>query len=171
MSVLFSEHQIDEKLGHLAPEIVADLGSSFTVVPILTGGFVFAADLCRALFRAGADPEIDFLQLASYGEARESSGSVRIVKDLAAPVEGQTVLIVDDVFDTGRSIQFAIDLMRGRGASRIATCVAVRKEKPRPVEADVDYALFETGGEAFLVGYGMDDAGGKRAMPDIEIIE
>jgi len=170
MSVLFSEQQIHDKLGGLAPKIIDDLGSSFTVVPILTGGFIFAADLCRALFRAGADPEIDFLQLASYGEARESSGSVRIVKDLTAPVEGQTILIVDDVFDTGRSIQFAIDLLRGRGASRIATCVAVRKEKPRPVAADVDYALFETGGEAFLVGYGMDDAGCKRAMPDIGVI-
>lgn len=171
INCLYTEDEIRDGLKALAPQIVARLGKTFTVVPVLTGGFVFAADLCRALYRVGADPEIDFLQLASYGNERESSGEVRIVKDLTATVEDQIVLIVDDVLDSGRSIHFARQLLLDRGAANVVSCVAIAKDKVRDQPVDADFALFRTGGEAFLVGYGMDDAGMKRALPEISTLD
>jgi hypoxanthine phosphoribosyltransferase len=167
MQVLYTETEIADALAALAPRIVADLGQSFTMIPILNGGFMFGADLARALYRADADPEVDFLQLSSYGAGRESSGEVRLLKDLNAPVEGQAVLLVDDVLDSGRSLYHARRLVTERGASRVAICVAVDKRVPRAHEVEADYALFRRDGNAFLVGYGMDDAGVRRAMPQI----
>ena len=170
MDILFDETRIARRTETLAAEIVRDLGTDFVLAPILTGGFVFGADLARALTRAGADPEIDFVQLASYGAGRESSGLVRVVKDFTHEMKGQTVLLVDDVLDSGRSLAHAVAMLREREAGRVAVAVAVRKEKPRAAVIEADYAAFEAPGDAFLVGYGMDDAGGKRGMPGIGVL-
>lgn len=167
MKTLFTEADIARRTDEVAREIVADLGPHFVLAPILTGGFVFGADLARALYRAGADPEIDFVQLASYGSSRESSGLVRVVKDFTLPLEGQTVLLVDDVLDSGRSLAHAKGMLRERKAARAAIAVAVRKNKPRSAEVEADFAAFAAPGDAFLVGYGMDDAGQKRGIPFI----
>ena len=170
MEVLFDEARIAARTEALAVQIVRDLGPHFVLAPILTGGFVFGADLARALSRAGADPEIDFVQLASYGAGRESSGLVRVVKDFTHDLSGQTVLLVDDVLDSGRSLAHAAAMLRERNAARAAIAVAVRKDKPRAVEVAADYAAFDAPGDAFLVGYGMDDAGGKRGVPVIGVL-
>ena len=170
MEILFDEARIARRTEALAGEIVRDLGPHFVLAPILTGGFVFGADLARALVRAGADPEIDFVQLASYGAGRESSGLVRVVKDFTSDMADQTVLLVDDVLDSGRSLAHAVAMLRDRRAARVAIAVAVRKDKPRAVPVEVDYAAFEAPGDAFLVGYGMDDAGGKRGLPGIGVL-
>jgi hypoxanthine phosphoribosyltransferase len=171
MRKLFSEAEIAARVEGLAAEIVADLGPSFVLAPVLTGGFVFGADLARALHRAGADPEIDFVQLASYGGARESSGLVRVVKDFTAPMAGQTVLLVDDVLDTGRSLAHATEMLRERKAARVAIAVAVDKKAERAAKVRADYAAFTAPGDAFLVGYGMDDAGLARGLPWIGAVE
>ena len=170
MDILFDETAIASRTDEIARHIAADLGTDFVLAPVLTGGFVFGADLARALSRAGADPEIDFVQLASYGAGRESSGLVRVIKDFTHTVKGQTVLLVDDVLDSGRSLAHAKAMLAERGAARVAIAVAVRKDKPRAVAVEADYAAFDAPGDAFLVGYGMDDAGGKRGLPGIGVL-
>ena len=170
MDALFTPELIAERCAALARNIVADLGPDFVLAPILTGGFVFGADLVRALQAAGADPVIDFVQLASYGHGRASSGLVRVVKDFSLPLEGRTVLLVDDVLDSGRSLAHAAGMLREKGAGRTAIAVAVRKDKPRAVEVRADYAAFDAPGDAFLVGYGMDDRGRKRGVPYIGVV-
>lgn len=161
---------IAARLNVLAEDIVRDLGEAFTMVPILTGGFVFAADLARALYRAGADPEIDFIQLSSYGQGRVSSGDVQLVKDVTASVAGQTILIVDDVLDTGRSVAHARELFASRGAERVVACVAVDKTSVSRKAPPADYRLFDLGENSYLVGYGMDDAGCMRGCPSINAL-
>lgn len=174
MRVLFSETDIAARLEAVAADIARDLGGGVLIVGVLRGGFIFSADIARALWRAGADAEIDFLGLSSYGAARESSGAVRVTKDLSADPVGRTVLLVDDVLDTGASLAFAIRLLHEHGADAVKTCVAVDKRIGRVAEAAVpraDYSLFEAAAPDFLVGYGMDDAGAKRGAPFIGIIE
>lgn len=171
MRKLYSEDEIAARVAALAARIVAELGTDFVLAPVLTGGFVFGADLARALHRVGADPEIDFVQLASYGAARESSGLVRVVKDFSSPLEGQTVLLVDDVLDSGRSLAHATQMLRERRAARIAVAVAVDKRADRAAQVRADYACFEAPGDAFLVGYGMDDAGRSRGVPWIGVLD
>ena len=162
-----SSADIAAALSTLAPRLRADLGDTFTMVPILTGGFMMAADLARALHAVGCDPEIDFLQLSSYGTGRESSGDVRFLKDITLPIADQTVLLVDDVLDSGRSLHFAKSMLLEKGAAQVRVCVAVEKKKDRPHPITADYALFEMPEDAFLVGYGMDDAGLRRGLPYI----
>ena len=170
MTPLFTTEEIAERIDALAARIVADLGTDFVLAPVLTGGFVFGADLARALFRHGADPHIDFVQLASYGDARTSSGLVRVVKDFQGPLEGRTVLLVDDVLDSGRSLAHASRMLEERRAARARIAVAVDKQARRAAEVVADYAAFTAPGDAFLVGYGMDDSGGKRGLPWIGVV-
>lgn len=167
MKTLFSEKAIAARVEAIAHQVIDDLGTDFVLVPILTGGFVFGADLARALHDAGADPEIDFVQLASYGKERVSSGIVRVVKDFTSPIEGKTVLLVDDILDSGRSLAHAVSMLEERKAKDWRIAVAVRKEKPRAIPVEADYAAFEAEADAYLVGYGMDDAGRKRTLPMI----
>lgn len=171
MTVVFSAEEIQRGISQLSPRILADLGPNFTIVSILTGGFIFTADLVRHLTEIGADPDVDFIQLSSYGAARQSSGEVRWLKSLTVPVEGRTVLLVDDVLESGRSLEAARAVLLKAGAAKIAICVAVNKkvERVNPVEAD--YSLFETDGSAFLVGYGMDDGALRRGLPYIGAVD
>ncbi|MEM9839999.1 MAG: phosphoribosyltransferase family protein [Pseudomonadota bacterium] len=171
MTTLFDEAALAERIDSVAAKIVADLGPEFVLAPVLTGGFVFAADLGRALSRHGADPRIDFVQLASYGNARESSGIVKVVKDFTLPLEGQTVLLVDDVLDSGRSLAHAAAMLNERKAARIAIAVSIQKEKERAADIYADYALFEVPGDQFLIGYGMDDKGRARMIPTVDVVE
>ena len=171
MRILFDSAAIAQRTQGVARDIAADLGPDFVLAPVLTGGFVFGADLARALHEAGADPVIDFVQLASYGKGRESTGLVRVLKDFSGPIEGRTVLLVDDVLDSGRSLAHAVQMLKERKAGRIAVAVAVRKDKPRAVPVQADYAAFDAPGDAFLVGYGMDDAGRARGLPSIGVID
>ena len=167
MTPIYDAETINRELARLAPQIIEDLGRNFTMVGILTGGFIFAAALVRALQTAGADPEVDFIQLSSYGAARESAGTVRWLKNLTAPVEGQKVLLVDDVLESGRSLFAAREMMVEKGARKVQVAVAVSKRVERAHPLEADHCLFESDGSAFLVGYGMDDAGRKRGIPFI----
>lgn len=172
MRTIYSTDEIAARMPALAREIMAVTGPNFTMVPILTGGFIFAADLARALHVEGADPEIDFIQLASYGAARQSSGEVRMAKDVSADPAGRTILLVDDVLDTGRSIEFATRHFLERGAAAVHVCVAVDKTGgARTTDLQADFRLFSMAENAFLVGYGMDDAGGQRGLPTISALQ
>lgn len=167
--VLFSEPEIAARLDALASEIAATKPSQLLVVAILKGSFVFAADLLRALYRAGLSPDVDFLTLSSYGKATTSSGSVKILRDLDVPVVGRSTLIVDDVLDSGRTLAFAKNLLKTRGATRVETCVLLEKKAPRAKPVQADYRAFQCGNE-FVVGYGMDAAHKYRELPFVAVL-
>jgi hypoxanthine phosphoribosyltransferase len=164
VEIVFSAERIAARIEELACEIKAKDLRSLLVVAILKGSFVFAADLIRALYRVGLEPEVDFLVLASYRKARTSSGKVEILRDLELNVENRNVLLIDDVLDSGRTLVFAKDLIAARGAKRILTCVLIDKKVARAVNVAADLRAFEYGGE-FVVGYGMDAAHRYRELP------
>jgi hypoxanthine phosphoribosyltransferase len=164
LEVLHSAEDIAQRLEELAQEISARKLERPLVVAVLKGSFVFAADLIRALYRSGMEPEVDFLTLSSYRKSRTSSGVVEILRDLDLGVEGRNVLLVDDVLDSGRTLVFAKDLLAARGARSIHTCVLIDKKVPRAVDVAADFSAFE-GSTEFVVGYGMDVAHRYRELP------
>ncbi len=167
MRTLFDEADIAKRIDELAQEIASDLPKDFLLAPVLTGAFIFAADLLRALYKHGADPYVDFVQLSSYAGARSSSGVVTLLKDFSIDIKGKTVLLVDDVLDTGRSLHFGKGMVLDRGAAEAKSCVLVKKLTGHADDLVCDYIGFEAGPDDFLVGYGMDDDGRKRGVPII----
>ncbi|MFN3960855.1 MAG: phosphoribosyltransferase [Parvularculaceae bacterium] len=167
MRILHTEEALARRIDQLAADIIEVYGRDFLMAPVLTGAFVFAADLLRALYRIGADPLVDFVQLSSYGGARASSGVVKLLKDFSLPLQGRRVLIVDDVLDTGRSLHFAKNMVLDAGAVEARICVLVRKSTGRSADIDADFVGFEAGAEDFIVGFGMDDDGRRRGLPHI----
>jgi hypoxanthine phosphoribosyltransferase len=164
VEVIYAADAIAARLEDLAKDITARGLERPLVVAVLKGSFVFAADLIRALYRSGLEPEVDFLTLSSYRKSRTSSGNVEILRDLDLSVEGRNVLLVDDVLDSGRTLVFAKDLIAARGAAQILTCVLIDKKVPRAVDVAADFSAFESNDE-FVVGYGMDVAHRYRELP------
>lgn len=164
IETIYAADEIAHRLEALAGEIAAKKPVNLLVVPVLKGSFVFAADLLRALNRAGLSPEVDFLTLSSYKKSRTSSGQVTILRDLDLHVEGRHVILIDDVLDSGRTLAFAKDLISARGASLIETCVLLDKQVARAVNIQADYHAF-TCPNVFVVGYGMDAAHRYRELP------
>jgi hypoxanthine phosphoribosyltransferase len=164
IEVIFSPEAIAKRIDALAGEIAAAKLDRLLVIAVLKGSFVFAADLIRALHRAGLQPEVDFISLSSYRESTKSTGSVEIIRDIESDVEGRNVLLVDDILESGRTLAFAKDLIAARGAYRIATCVLLNKHVRRAVRIEADFCAFECP-EVFVVGYGMDLAHRFRELP------
>ncbi len=167
MRTLFDEAAIAARIDAMAKEMANDLPKDFLLAPVLTGAFIFAADLVRALHKYGADPYVDFVQLSSYAGTRASSGVVTLLKDFSVDIEGKTVLLVDDVLDTGRSLHFGRGMVLDRGAAAAKTCVLVKKLTGHAEDLHCDYIGFEAGADDFLIGYGMDDGGRQRGVPFI----
>ena len=164
LEVIFTPEAIAGRLEEIARQIRNDGLDNLMVVPVLKGSFVFAADLIRALHRAGLAPEVDFMTLSSYRKAKVSSGQVTILRDMDLEVRGRNVLIIDDVLDSGRTLAFAKDLIAARGAKSIRTCVLLDKRVKRAVQLEPDYCAFECP-DTFVVGYGMDVAHRYRELP------
>ena len=167
MKTLFNEREVQDRINVLAKEIACDMPPDFIMAPVLTGAFIFAADLIRALYRVGSDPLVDCVQLSSYGGARSSTGVVKLLKDFSLDVSGRDVLVVDDVLDTGRSLHFAKEMVLDHGARTAKICVLVRKKTGHHEDIDADYVGFDVSADEFLVGYGMDDEGRARGLPYI----
>jgi hypoxanthine phosphoribosyltransferase len=153
---------VEDAAARLAPRIDDDT----VVVCLLTGGLWFAGDLTRALSRLGRNVAFDALWLASYHDARASSGRCEVRADLQRPIAGRQALVVDDVFDTGLSLSEAARLVAGAGASEVLTAVFARKPWPTPRAIEPDVVAWEAPAR-FLVGYGMDAAGLYRGLPFI----
>jgi hypoxanthine phosphoribosyltransferase len=164
IAVLFSEEEIARRIDTIAKEIAARRPHRLLVVPVLKGSFVFAADLMRAMFRAGLSPEVDFMILASYRDKTRSSGRVEVLRDIEADVRGRDVLLIDDILESGRTLAFAKDLIAARGARNVMTAVLL--EKPGHLAADIsaDFRGFLCP-DKFVVGYGMDMAHQFRELP------
>jgi hypoxanthine phosphoribosyltransferase len=164
IEVIFSAATIAERIDAMAQRIAQVGLDDLLVVAVLKGSFVFAADLLRALHRAGLSPQVDFLSLSSYRTGTTSSGSVEIVRDIELDVAGRNVLIVDDILESGRTLAFAKDLVAARGAARVLTCVLLDKPARRAGEIAADFSAFECP-DVFVVGYGMDLAHRLRELP------
>lgn len=164
VSIRFSAAEIATRVDEMANELAGKLGPDTLVVSVLKGSFVFAADLIRALHRAGLAPEVDFITLSSYRKSTRSSGVVDILRDIETDVAGRNVLIVDDILESGRTLAFAKDLVSARGAARVMTCVLLDKRSRRAVSIDADFKCFDCP-EVFVVGYGMDVGHRYRELP------
>lgn len=164
IDVLFSADQIQSRVDELANEITNSIGKEFLLIAILKGSFVFSADLIRSLHKSGAAPQIDFLTLSSYGHATKSSGHVEIKKDIDEIVKNKTILLVDDILESGRTLAFARNLLTDRGASSVDLCVFLNKPGKRNVEIESNFVGF-TCPDKFVVGYGLDYANYFRELP------
>ena len=169
VEVMYSAAEIGARVGALAAEIADTLGPKIMVVAVLKGSFVFTADLLRALHHHGVHPRIDFMTLSSYGTGTESSGKVAVTKDISDDVRGAKILLIDDILESGRTLAFARELLRDRGAEQVQLCVLLDKPEKRKVEVDADYVGFSIG-DAFVVGYGLDYAHYYRELPYIGTI-
>jgi hypoxanthine phosphoribosyltransferase len=152
--VLLTEEQIQTRVRELGEQITADFeGRSLTLVSGLKGSLPFMADLMR---RIGRPLRIDLMEVSSYGGATtESSGLVRILKDLSSSIEGEDVLIVEDIIDTGLTLNYLVRYLRGKKPASLKICTLLDKPARRLVEIDVDYTGF-TIPDQFVVGYGLD---------------
>jgi hypoxanthine phosphoribosyltransferase len=169
VEVMYSAAEIGARVGALAAEIADTLGPKIMVVAVLKGSFVFTADLLRALHHHGVHPRIDFMTLSSYGTGTESSGKVAVTKDISDDVLGAKILLIDDILESGRTLAFARELLRDRGAEQVQLCVLLDKPEKRKIEVDADYVGFSIG-DAFVVGYGLDYAHYYRELPYIGTI-
>jgi hypoxanthine phosphoribosyltransferase len=168
--VLYDEQTIARRNTEIA-EAVAQAGlKDLLVVAVLKGSFMFAADLIRAMHRAGLSPQVEFVHLSSYREATISSGQVEILRDVQSEVRGRDILLVDDILESGRTLAFAKDLLAARGAAKVLTAVLLEKPGKRAVSLHADYVGFVCP-DYFVVGYGMDVAHSYRQLPFVGVIE
>ncbi|MEO0981903.1 MAG: phosphoribosyltransferase family protein [Pseudomonadota bacterium] len=162
IAVVLSEEAVLAHVDALAESLAPRLTGEWTAVSILIGAMPFTSDLMKALARRGVHPVLDTLWLESYRDARESSGRVTVRADISRPITDRGVIVIDDVFDTGRTLAFAKTHLLAKGAREVLTCALC--SKPWAPEGGVDYCAFEAPGR-YLVGYGMDDAGKYRGLP------
>lgn len=165
--VLFSAEEIGEKVRELGRRITADYQERpLVLLGVLKGSFVFLADLARAI---DLPLTVEFLGVQSYGDSTQSSGVVRITLDLARPIEGQDVLIVEDIVDTGLTSRYLLDQIAARGPRSVRLCALLHKPSRTVKPVDIDYLGF-TVEDVFVVGYGLDAAQQFRNLPDLRVI-
>ncbi len=151
--ILITEREIQEALRRIGEEITRDYaGRDLLLVGVLKGAFVLMADLCRYI-RLPLD--VDFMAVASYGASTKTSGVVRILKDLDHDIEGRDVLLVEDIVDSGLTLNYLLKNLRGRRPASLEVCAFLKKTGIQRVEIDVRYCGFEIPPE-FVVGYGLD---------------
>jgi hypoxanthine phosphoribosyltransferase len=166
---LFTREAIEGRVKSLAEQIASEnQNKELLAVGILNGAVFFLSDIVRCM-PPELDVRIDFMSISSYGASTESSGVVRILKDLRSSIEGRHVLIVEDIIDTGLTLSYLLDIMRARRPASLRTCVLLDKSEKRKVAVDVDYCGF-TIPDAFVVGYGLDCGGRWRHLPDIHVV-
>lgn len=166
--ILIPTEALQQRIQELGRAISRDYeGREPLLVGILTGSFVFLADLLRAITIPCA---VDFMATASYGQGTESSGIVRILKDLDQSIEGRHVVVVDDIIDTGYTMDYLLELLRARYPASLAVCALLDKVPRRRREVRIDYRGFEIP-DRFVVGYGLDYAGRYRNVPFICVLK
>jgi hypoxanthine phosphoribosyltransferase len=169
VSTMLDAGQIAARVRELGAQITKDYADRrLVLVSVLKGSFVFTADLARAIDSTSV--RIEFLGVRSYGEGTTSSGVVQITQDLTRPIEGEDVLIVEDIVDTGLTIAHLLELFRTRHPASLKVCALLHKPARTKVEVPIHYLGF-TIEDRFVVGYGLDWAERYRNLPFIGVVE
>lgn len=166
--VLFSEQQLADKVAQLGAQISSDYeGKNPLIVSVLKGSYVFMADLTRQIT---IPCNIDFMAVSSYGAGTKTTGEVQIIKDIGSKIDGRHLIIVEDILDSGVTLNFLMKILKARGAASIRLCTLLSKPERRKVDVPIDYLGFEIP-DAFVVGYGLDYAECYRNLPYIGILK
>lgn len=161
-NILFNEEQIKTRIAELGNVITEDYkDKNLYVLPLLRGSFIFGADMFRAL---DCKAKVGFMTTSSYGHSEESSGEVKVVNDIPDNIEGFDVLILDDIIDTGYTMEFVVNHVKNLGAKSIKICTLLDKPSRRKVDLSPDYCCFEID-DLFVVGYGLDYNSYYRNVP------
>lgn len=165
--VLFTHEQIEQRITEMAAEIGRDYSDKNPLfIGILKGSVFFFADLLRHLSMPG---EIDFMSLSSYGMGSETSGTVRMLKDVDRPITGRHVVVVEDIVDSGTTLAYLHDMLLSRNPASVRICTLLDKPDRRKTPVDISYCGFTIPDE-FIVGYGIDYAEKYRLYPDIYVL-
>src|SRR4051812_29175279 len=165
--VLITKEEIDAKLVELAAKIDAEYaGKDLLIVGVLKGAVMVMADLARTL---STPIEMDWMAVSSYGAGTQSSGVVRILKDLDTDLQGRQVLIVEDIIDSGLTLSWLLENLRSRGAARVEVCALLRKPEAMKMRVDPRYVGFDIPNE-FVVGYGLDFAERYRNLRGVGVL-
>ena len=166
--ILFPRAIIQKRVQELASQISDDYaGRELIIIGILKGAFIFMADLIRAM---RIPCKVDFVRVASYEAGSESTGKVVMTKDIETSIRGRDILIVEDIVDTGLTLQYLVDWFKERNPQSLKVCAFLDKRKKRKVSFEADYVGF-TIDDGFVVGYGLDFSEQYRFLPEIYVIK
>ena len=168
IKVLLSEKEVDERIQAIGDQISRDYaGKQVHLVCVLKGGSFFMCELAK---RISVPVSLDFMSVSSYGSDTKSSGVVRIVKDLDESLQDKDVIVVEDIVDSGRTLNYLLEMLRDRGPKSLRLCTLLDKPDRRVVDVDVDYTGFQIP-DQFVVGYGLDYDQKYRNLPYIGVVE
>lgn len=168
INVLFSEEEVDARIRQMGEQISRDYaGREVHLICVLKGGSFFMCELAK---RITVPVYLDFMSVSSYGSETKSSGVVKIVKDLDAPLAGKDVIVVEDIVDTGHTLSYLLEMLKGREPASLKLCTLLDKPDRREVEVPVDYTGFVIP-DKFIVGYGLDYDQKYRNLPYIGTVE
>lgn len=166
--ILIEQDAIQQRVRELAADLDQIYGEETPLlIGVLTGAVTFMADLMREM---GSELKIDFMAVSSYGDDVTSSGAVRILKDLNENIEGRSILIVEDIVDSGLTLKYLLDVLQRRNPKDVKVVALLRKQKLDAIEVQTDLVGFEIPDE-FVIGYGLDYAGRYRNLPYIGVLD
>lgn len=166
--VLITKEELEKNAKDLGSRISKDYkGKDLVIIGVLKGGFIFLSDLARNIT---IPIELDFMSVSSYGNSAKSSGVVKIIKDVDTNIDGKHVLIVEDIIDTGLTLNHLVELLKTRGPLSVKICAAFDKPSRRKAPVKVDYKGTEIPDE-FVVGYGLDYSGMYRNIPELCVLK
>ncbi|KPU26603.1 hypoxanthine phosphoribosyltransferase [Caloranaerobacter sp. TR13] len=166
--ILIESDELQKRIKELGEEITKDYkDKDLVVICVLKGAVLFMSDLCKNI---DIPLSMDFMAVSSYGSSTQSSGVVRILKDLDSSIEGKDVLIVEDIIDTGLTLSYLVENLKSRGPRSVKICTLLDKPERRKVEVKVDYIGFTIPDE-FVVGYGLDFNEKYRNLPYVCVLK
>jgi hypoxanthine phosphoribosyltransferase len=167
-SVLISEEEIHQRLVELGDEISSTFAGEIPIlIGVLNGGFVFLADLIRYI---NLDCEIDFIRISSYGDEKESSGHIKVLKPLSADIKGRHVVVVEDIVDSGLSVQFLLKMLSAFEPRSLRVATLLRKKSRMKIDLPIEFIGFDIE-DKYVIGYGLDDRQIKRNLRAIYIVD
>ena len=166
--VMLTEEAVDKRINEMGEQISKDYaGKKIHLICVLKGGVFFMCELAK---RISIPVSMDFMSISSYGSGTESSGIIKIIKDLDESITGEDVLVVEDIVDSGRTLSYLLEMLKDRKPASLRLCTLLDKPDRRVVDVNVDYTGFQIPDE-FVVGYGLDYAQRYRNLPYIGVVE
>jgi len=167
-TLMISESEINQRMIEIGTQISKKYNGEIPIlIGVLNGGFIFLADLIRYI---DIDCEIDFIRISSYGDEKESSGHIKVLKPLSADIKGRHVIVVEDIVDSGLSLQFLSKMLRAFDPASFSVATLLRKKSRLKIDIKIDYIGFDIE-DKFVVGYGLDDKQIKRNLRSIYTVE